>query len=122
MAKHRKGNKPARRSAEPIPADGGRAPEPGYPLLCLRHLQSGWGFDEASADQCQQFLVKWAKRAALAWTELVQHGRHGLGSEKIPRKQIKPDVPEHLQVEDHYLVFRHEGNLPFVGFRSGQHR
>lgn len=119
MGKPRKGSKPHRSSAEPNPADDGRAPDLGYPLLCLRHLQPGWGFEEATAGQCQEFLKKWAKRATFKWVELVQHHRHGLGSEKIPRREIKPAIPEHLQAEDHYLVFRHEGNLPFVGFRSG---
>jgi hypothetical protein len=114
----RKGSRPAK-SSGPQPDNDGRAPDAGYPLLCLRHLQPGWGFEEASGDICQHFLIKWAKRASLSWVELVQHGRHGLGSEKLPKKKIKPQVPEHLEPDDHYLVFRHEGNLPFVGFRSG---
>lgn len=118
MASPRKGRKPPSRTEAPNPADGGRAPETGYPLLCLRHLQSGWGFEDATSDQCQAFLVKWAKRASLTWTELTQHAKHGLGSEKLPKSKIKPSIPEHLET-DNYLVFRHEGNLPFMGFRSG---
>lgn len=114
---NRKGNRPLHAPA-PNPVDGGKAPEPGYPLLCLRHLQSGWGFDDSSPDQCQQFLIKWAKRAVLTWTELVHHPKHGLGSEKLPKAKINPQIPQHLQL-DNYLVFRHQGNLPFVGFRSG---
>jgi hypothetical protein len=81
-------------------------------------LQPGWGFDETSPDQCQELLIKWAKRACLTWTELVHHRRHGLGSEKLPKGKIRPQIPQHLELDD-YLVFRHQGNLPFVGFRSG---
>ena len=33
-------------------------------------------------------------------------------------RKIKPAIPQHLE-DDHYMVFRHEGNLPFVDFCSG---
>ncbi|BBY22694.1 hypothetical protein MSTO_28990 [Mycobacterium stomatepiae] len=117
LPKPKKGNKPGQVPATD-PADGGKAPGAGYPVLCLRHLQPGWGFEEAAADQCQAFLIKWAKRASFTWTELVQHHKHGLGSEKIPRSKINPQIPPHLELDD-YVVFRHQQNLPFVGFRSG---
>lgn len=87
-------------------------------MLCLRHTQPGWGLSDLPPDACKQFLVKWEKRAKLTWTELVHHPKHGLGSELLPRKQFQPQVPESLQRE-RYTVFRHEGNLPFAGFRTG---
>jgi hypothetical protein len=68
--------------------------------------------------QCRSFLVKWEKRAKITWTELQSHDKHGLGTEKLPSRMIKPAVPEEL-AQDRYTVFRHEGNLPFVGFRAG---
>ena len=114
----RNGKKPKQRDKAPEPADDGRAPDGGYPLLCLRHLQPGWGFEELNPDHCREFLVKWAKRATLTWKELIQHDRHGLGFEKLPSSAISASVPEYLEQEK-YLVFRHEGNRPFAGFRSG---
>lgn len=68
--------------------------------------------------QRSEFLVKWVKRCAFTWKELQQHPRHALGFEMLPRKQIKPEPPDHLR-EDMYMVFRHDGNLPFVGFKAG---
>ncbi|PND52554.1 MULTISPECIES: hypothetical protein [Rhodococcus] len=71
-----------------------------------------------SEQQCRSFLVKWEKRAKLTWTELQSHDKHGLGTEKLPSRIIKPSPPEEL-AQDRYTVFRHDGNLPFVGFRAG---
>lgn len=52
------------------------------------------------------------------WDDLVHHPKHGLGWEKLPKHVINPMIPEHLELSK-YMVFRHEGNRPFVGFRSG---
>lgn len=71
-----------------------------------------------SDNQRSEFLIKWAKRSAFTWKDLTTHKKHGLGFEMLPKKQIKPSVPESLEQEK-YMVFRHEGNLPFVGFKVG---
>lgn len=115
MARKGKGAPPARSTetlSQPV------HPEGGYPVLSLRHLQSGYGVEELTHSQCSAFLIKWAKRSQHTWTELVQHGKHGLGSELMPKTQIKKTAPEHL-ARDKYMVIRHEGNLPVVGFRAG---
>lgn len=36
----------------------------------------------------------------------------------MPKGQIKRKAPEHLS-RDKYMVIRHEGNQPVVGFRAG---
>lgn len=68
--------------------------------------------------QRSSFLVKWAKRCDFTWRELQQHPRHGLGFEMLHRRQLRPNPPEALE-EDEYMVFRHDGNLPFAGFKAG---
>ncbi|MBH0778155.1 hypothetical protein [Nocardia bovistercoris] len=105
---------------DPHPDPPARTPtgERGYPILCLRHLQTGWGIDRLTPAQCREFLVKWHKRTAFTWNELIQHGKHGLGHEQLPKVTFKPRIPEWLE-RDSYMVFRHERNLPFVGFRTG---
>lgn len=69
-------------------------------------------------NQRSEFLLKWYRRSQISWTDLRTHQRHGLGSEKIPLAQIHPACPEFLEDEDHVIVFRHEGNLPFAGIRA----
>jgi hypothetical protein len=118
MAK-RKGAPPGG-SDQPAPAPLDGISDGGYPVLSLRHLQQGWGMDELDPEHCKQFLVKWHKRSAHTWTELIQHPKHGLGSEQLTRKTFKPwkVLPERLH-RDTYMVFRHAGNRPFAGFRIG---
>ena len=69
--------------------------------------------------QRQQFLEKWQLRSQMTWRELSQHSRHGLGSEKMPKRSIKAQIPGQFQDVDKFTVFRHEGNLPFVGWKNG---
>lgn len=114
--KKRRGSVPQHKPSPNPPEPAGA--ESGYPILCLKHLQNGWGIDTLSPDQCQEFLIKWHKRTAFTWKQLVQHDKHGLGHENIPASSFKPQIPEDLE-RDRYMVFRHQGNLPFAGFRSG---
>ncbi|MEU6561996.1 hypothetical protein [Nocardia nova] len=115
----RRGKAPSRR-ADPKPPENTDdiALLSGHPTLCLRHLQDGWGIEKLTDKQCREFLVKWGKRAKLTWQELVQHSKHSLGSEFLPASKFKAKAPEGL-AQDRYMVFRHEGNLPFAGFRAG---
>lgn len=114
-SKKRRGTKPSN--------DGEKAPEPalakesaGFPLLCLRHVQPGFGVEDLPAEAQAEFLVKWSKRSKVSWNDLGTHQRHGLGSEKLPADKIRPMVPEKFAA-DSYQVYRHHGNLPFVGVR-----
>lgn len=113
----RRGTTPVHTTAA-TPAATPSSAQAGHPVLCLQHLQEKFGIDKLEPSQCQAFLLKWHKRAKLTWTELVQHDRHGLGSEFLPKSKFKTAIPEHLE-RDKYLVFRHEGNHAFAGFRTG---
>ncbi|MCA9834194.1 MAG: hypothetical protein KC435_09625 [Thermomicrobiales bacterium] len=115
----RRGTAPNRRADPKPPTDTDEITLlSGHPVLCLRHVQRGWGVGELTDAQCREFLVKWEKRAKLTWKQLVQHPRHGLGSELLPSSKFNPSPPQEL-ARDRYMVFRHEGNLPFTGFRTG---
>ena len=109
-----KGSRPAGNSAslpESAPIEAA-----GYPCLSLRHLQNGYGVEELSPSQKAEFLLKWAKRSMFTWKDLTSHGKHGLGSEQLPSHKIKRKPPEEL-AQDKYMVLRHEGNYPFVGYK-----
>ncbi|TQS42855.1 hypothetical protein [Cryptosporangium phraense] len=90
----------------------------GYPSLCLRHVRQGYGVEELSEGQRSEFLVKWAKRSRFTWAELQLHQKHGLGFEYLPAHQIKKVAPDAL-AQNKYMVVRHEGNLPAVGYKVG---
>lgn len=90
----------------------------GHLLLSFRHIQPKFGVGEMNERQRSEFLVKWEKRCGFTWVELQRHQKHGLGYEMLPRRQFKPVVPESLE-DEKYMVFRHDGNLPFAGFKAG---
>jgi len=90
----------------------------GYPMLSFKHIRQGYCVEELSERQRSEFLLKWFKRAKFTWAELGLHAKHSLGFEFMPHNEIKPMVPEYLRQEK-YMVFRHEGNLPIVGFKAG---
>jgi hypothetical protein len=94
------------------PKDGGHL------LLSFRHLQPRFGVDDMNDTQRSEFLVKWAKRCQYTWKQLTQHPKHGLGWEEIPCGQFRPQQPDFLNVPK-YMVFRHEGNHAFAGFKAG---
>ena len=123
MAKksRRKGTRPARTGSVPADKDvlaSIKAASDEYPVLSTRFLQKGWGFEEMTDETRLSFLQKWHKRSEISWKELASHQRHGLGSEYIPSKQIKPQVPRQFQEVDKFRVFRHHGNLPFAGWKD----
>ncbi|WP_132047126.1 hypothetical protein [Curtobacterium sp. PhB136] len=95
----------------PVPAEG-------HPVLSLRHVQPRFDVEAMTVEQRSAFLIKWAKRSRFSWTELTLQSKHGLGFEMMPKKQIRPAVPEALE-QSKYMVFRHQENLPFVGFKAG---
>jgi hypothetical protein len=92
---------------------------PEYPTLSLRHVRTGFSVKDLTQEQRSEFLLKWEKRSAFSWSELATHPKHGLGFEQLPKKQIKKVAPEHL-AQEKYMVLRHEGNHPIVGFKVGE--
>lgn len=117
----RKGTRPTRSSTAPADSkvlESVKAAREEYPVLSTRFLQDGWGFDELTDPMRLSFLQKWHKRSAISWKELASHPRHGLGSEYIPSRQIKPRVPRQFQEVDKFRVFRHHDNLPFAGWKD----
>lgn len=117
MAKKHKGTPPEGNGGK-LKAPSHKVVKEGFPILSLARLQPRFGVDEMSEHQRSEFLVKWHKRSQLTWTELERQGKHGLGSEKLPMSMIRPRVPEFLEDEDKITIYRHEGNLPFAGFRA----
>ena len=122
MSSKRKGSRPSR--GKPSAPDQDvlaslRGQKDEYPLLSMRFLQKDWGFSPLDDSMRLAFLEKWHKRSSFTWKELAQHQGHGLGSEFIPSSQIKPAIPRQFQDVEKFRVFRHQGNLPFVGWRDG---
>jgi len=54
----------------------------------------------------------------MTWEEIILSPKHGLGSETMPKDQIKVGIPKEIEDRDSFLVLRYSGKLPMIGFRS----
>lgn len=89
-----------------------------YPLFCFRHLQT---VPYNDFKFYTEFIERLKKLSGLTWNQINGADRHGFGTEKLPIKQIKPELPRFVTPEiNHLLVFRANGdNRPFLGLRNG---
>ena len=91
-----------------------------YPVFCFRYLQ------EVSLKGCKNhkfyfdFIFRLRKLAELGWKGIGKADRHGFGTEKIPVKSLKPNLPDFITDDvEELTVFRASGNnLPFLGIRK----
>lgn len=116
--KTRRGALPTGNAGRLQPVTPEEPTDAGHLLLSFRHLQPRFGVEQMSDKQRSEFLIKWVKRCQFTWKELIQHPKHGLGYEEIPCSQFSPQKPEFLNIPK-YMVFRHEGNHAFAGFKAG---
>ena len=89
-----------------------------YPIFCFRHLQT---VSNGDYKFYSDFVERLKKISSLTWKQINVADRHGFGTEKMPVKQIKPQLPRFISPEiTHLLVFRANGdNRPFLGLRNG---
>lgn len=89
-----------------------------YPIFCFRYLQT---VSKGDYKFYSDFVERLNKISGLTWNQINGADRHGFGTEKMPVKQIKPQLPRFVTPEiTHLLVFRANGdNRPFLGLRSG---
>lgn len=98
----------------PPPQDPNKA----TPRFCLRHLQSGFDIEALDVQKRADFAVALQKRARMQWRDIILASRHGLGSENMPAKFIKPGIPPQFEDTDTFMVLRYSGKLPMVGVRT----
>lgn len=76
-------------------------------------------FSKLDTENKKQFAESIFKRRHLTWNEIQRTGRHALGTEKIPRAQIKGTIPSFITPDvSEFLVFRFNGKQPMVGLRE----
>lgn len=101
-----------------IPVDNDIKP----PIFSLERVQNG-NYCLSSLDQEHKaaFADAIFRRRNITWNQLKQLDRHGLGTEKIPKRQIKTGIPRFITDDlDHFIVFRFHGRAPMVGYRVGE--
>lgn len=89
------------------------------PIFSLERVQSGtYCFSALDKENKAQFAEAIFKRRTLTWATIKNTDRHGLGFEKIPKKEIKAPLPRFItdDLKD-FIVFRFNGKKPMVGYR-----
>lgn len=111
---------------EPTKNSGSRASAadtPNYddmpPVFSLERLQVGdYCLSTMDQEHKASFADAMFRRRQMLWRDLKQANRHGLGTEKIQKDQIKAPIPRFITDEqESFLVFRFHGKAPMVGYR-----
>lgn len=88
-------------------------------IFSLERIQSGsYCFSSLDQEHKAQFSESIFKRKSLLWSDIKTLQRHGLGTEKISIKAIKPPIPAFIKDDlSDFLVFRFHGKKPMIGYR-----
>lgn len=90
------------------------------PIFSLEKLQSGkYCLSSLDQENKAKFADAIFRRKSITWNQIKQQDRHGLGTEKIPKTQIKAPIPRFITDDfESFLVFRYNGFKPMVGYRQ----
>ncbi len=67
----------------------------------------------------KQFAESIYKRRDIKWSEIKKINKHKLGTEQIPKHQIKGKMPNNIKDDTNYfLAFRYNGKKSMVGYRD----
>jgi len=92
-----------------------------YPSFSFKHLQTKPSNPKDKRDFYSEFVERLKKLSGITWDEIDSSPKHSFGTEKIPIKQIKPQLPAFITPDVTCLTaFRATGdNRPFLGIRKG---
>jgi hypothetical protein len=88
------------------------------PCFSFQYLHPKFTSSACSEVQKSGLLFTFEKLSVLRWVEIEASPRHGLGTEKIARTSIKPDIPAAVPRDATFLAIRFSGLAPMVGFRE----
>lgn len=103
--------------AEP-PKDNDRLP----PVFSFQFMREGTGYSVECCDVEHRAALssRFFRLSRMTWLEIRNSPRHGLGTEKIPRNIIRPEIPRAVTEDVELLALRYMGLHPIVGFRDGR--
>ena len=81
---------------------------------------NGYSVDCCDSDHRAALTARLFKLSQMTWMDIRQAPRHGLGSEKIARHNLRPGIPKKVTDDADFLALRYNGLHPMVGFRNGR--
>lgn len=89
-----------------------------HPLFCFKYSHKDYNIDSLPNDEKIAFLNQLNMLSQLEWKQIQTAPKHGLGFEKIPRNQLKKEIPPRFTEDvQHLIVFRYNGKKPFLCHR-----
>lgn len=90
------------------------------PVFSFEHMANGTGYSVncCSQEEGAQLVGRLYVLGNMTWAQINQSGRHGLGTEIIPRGNIKAVLPKAVTDDVNLLAFRYNGKKPMVGYRE----
>jgi len=92
------------------------------PIFSFEHMAGGNGYSVecCNDDHCAALSKRFFLLSKKTWLEIKQAPRHGIGSEKIARRSIKPAIPNSVTDDVELIALRYNGLHPMVGYRDGR--
>lgn len=90
------------------------------PVFSFEYMAKGYSVEDLEKDDQSALVIQLFKLTQLAWKNIFQAHRHGLGSEKIHREAIKVAIPPKITPDVNFIAFRFSGKKSMVGFRRGR--
>lgn len=88
------------------------------PCFCLQYLHPRYNVAHCSDEQKIALISTLERLSSIKWIDIEASQRHGLGSEKIARDAIRPDIPASVPRAVTFLAIRFAGLAPMIGFRE----
>jgi len=90
------------------------------PIFSLEKIVGdNYCFSELDDIDKKQFAESIFKRRNINWKDIYNLPKHTLGTEKIPKSQIKGSLPNFITEDmNDFLVFRFSGLKSMVGYRE----
>lgn len=87
------------------------------PLFSLQYTAKGFCVTDCNVEQKASFALTLIQLGKRTWLDILDAGKHGSGTEKIPRCQMKCAIPSHVTPDqDFFTVVRFYGKSPMIGY------
>lgn len=87
------------------------------PAFSLQYTVPGYCVADCNQEQKVAFANTLLQLGKRTWIEIIQSDKHGSGSEKIPRKQMKLGIPPTVSEDQAFFtVVRFFGKCPMIGY------
>ena|SRR5271157_118406 len=87
------------------------------PAFSLQYTVTGFCVSDCTRDEKAAFASTLLQLGKRSWMEILQSDKHGSGSEKIPRNNMRVAIPEHVSEDQQFFtVVRFCGKSPMIGY------